>query len=104
MGYHLHSGGRWSGDYLVLDADKLNHAEDYRGCAPVRVKDIVVPSIVTFPVATGQIRQPDDGTQDAIADALWEEEDIPELEPGEPSEADPDEVAQADPDSDDDGE
>ena len=21
IGYHLHAGGRWSGDYLVVDAD-----------------------------------------------------------------------------------
>ena len=27
IGYHLHAGGKWSGDYVVLDIEQLEEAE-----------------------------------------------------------------------------
>ena len=50
VGYHLHSGGKWSGDYLVVDAAMYNdHAEEFMPHAH-RVKEIIVDGKITFPV------------------------------------------------------
>ena len=50
MGYHLHSGGKWSGDYLVVDAIVYaEHSEDFAAHVH-RVKEIVVGDAIDFPV------------------------------------------------------
>eukprot|EP00959_Pyramimonas_sp_CCMP1952_P264408 5529076-Pyramimonas_sp.AAC.1 len=51
MGYHLHSGGRWSGDDLVLDTATYAKNPDGDLRHVHRVKDIIIPDgKFTFPV------------------------------------------------------
>ena len=50
MGYDLRPGGSWSGDYLVLDMNTLNNANNINSLVPIKVKDIVVPEYFTFPM------------------------------------------------------
>ena len=42
VGYHCHPGGKWSGDYLVIDAQDMRHADSIRSYHARRIKDIVV--------------------------------------------------------------
>eukprot|EP00959_Pyramimonas_sp_CCMP1952_P257806 5387648-Pyramimonas_sp.AAC.1 len=57
MGYHVHSGGRWSGDYLVLVAVTCAKNPDGDLCHVHRVKDIIIPGgKFTFPVKDGALR------------------------------------------------
>eukprot|EP00959_Pyramimonas_sp_CCMP1952_P268377 5611436-Pyramimonas_sp.AAC.1 len=57
MGYHLHSGGRWSGDYIVLDTATYAKNPDGELCHVHRVKDIIIPDgKVTYPVKGGTLR------------------------------------------------
>ena len=55
MGYHMHSGNRWSGDYLVLDAEQFTNSSEGRSCHVHRVKDILPPARFTFPIRTGEL-------------------------------------------------
>ena len=50
MGYHPHSGGKWSGDYRVLDVSKYRDRPE--GCAAHvhRVKEIFAPGPAVFPI------------------------------------------------------
>eukprot|EP00959_Pyramimonas_sp_CCMP1952_P397214 8322782-Pyramimonas_sp.AAC.1 len=58
MGYHLHSGGRWSGDYLAIDAATYAKNPDGEHCHAHRVKNIVVPDgRPIFPVREGLLRR-----------------------------------------------
>ena len=41
MGYHARHGGRWSGDYLVIDVAAYSSAPDKRGVYVHRVKEII---------------------------------------------------------------
>ena len=54
VGYHLHSGGKWSGDYLVIDVSAYrDHDEGYN--VPVhRVKESIPPSETVFPIKTAR--------------------------------------------------
>ena len=65
MGYHLHPGGSWSGDYWVLDHETVKHADNINSLHPVRVKDIILPEYFTFPMRDGSLKAPvvsSDGT------------------------------------------
>eukprot|EP00959_Pyramimonas_sp_CCMP1952_P096626 2019733-Pyramimonas_sp.AAC.1 len=53
----LHSGGRWSGDYLVLDMATYAKNPDGDLCHVHRVKDITIPDgKFIFPVKDGTLR------------------------------------------------
>eukprot|EP00959_Pyramimonas_sp_CCMP1952_P460988 9480801-Pyramimonas_sp.AAC.1 len=57
MGYHLHSGGRWSGEYLLLDTATCAKNPDGELCHLHRVKDIIIPNgKFTYPVTEGTLR------------------------------------------------
>ena len=53
MGYVLSAGGHWTGDYLIMDQEKLANADSVSSVEPLPYKDIVVPSHFTFPVKAG---------------------------------------------------
>ena len=55
VGYHIHSGGKWSGDYRVIDVSMYrDHREGYS--VPVhRVKEIFAPGPAVFPIKEGKI-------------------------------------------------
>eukprot|EP00959_Pyramimonas_sp_CCMP1952_P188334 3938575-Pyramimonas_sp.AAC.2 len=57
MGYHLHSGGRWSGDYPAIDAATYAQNPDGEHCHVHRVKDITIPDEgPVCPVREGLLR------------------------------------------------
>eukprot|EP00959_Pyramimonas_sp_CCMP1952_P147215 3081058-Pyramimonas_sp.AAC.1 len=57
MCYNLHSGGRWSGDYLVLGTATCAENPDGELCHVHRVKDIIIPDgKFTHPVKEGTLR------------------------------------------------
>ena len=56
MGYHWHSGLKWSGDYLVVDAETYARYGDGRHCHVMRTKEIEVPDKPSFPVYEGRLR------------------------------------------------
>ena len=55
FGYHMHSGGIWSGDYIVLDHITLLRAMSdggctYRAVTRHRTEELVPPTAFTFPM------------------------------------------------------
>ena len=55
MGYHVHSGGKWSGDHLVVDAEMYAaHAEEFSAHVH-HVKEVVFVENFNFPVHGGTI-------------------------------------------------
>ena len=61
MGLRLECGGHWTGEYLIMDQEKLNNAGSVSSAGePLRFKDITVPSHVTFPVKSGVCKHPED--------------------------------------------
>ena len=60
MGYVLSPGGHWTGDYLIMDQEKLANADTVSSVEPLPYKDSVVPSHFTFPVKAGICKQPED--------------------------------------------
>ena len=54
-GYDTHAGGKWSGDYWIIDATALHEAEAIRNVQPVRVKVISPIDIYKFPVKSGAV-------------------------------------------------
>lgn len=83
MGYHVQSGGRWSKDYLILDSEKLNHADSLCNMDPIRCSELVILSYFEFPVATGKIRQPEASSQ--AQDQIDWEDDEPDAIQDDPS-------------------
>ena len=59
MGYVQYPGGKWTGDYWVLDFDKIASASSINNLHCKRVKDIVVPEYFVFPLSTGKLKQPE---------------------------------------------
>ena len=53
IGYYLHHGGKWSGDYLLYDLEKLTKATDFHHVHLVRVKEMIKPKSIEFPLANG---------------------------------------------------
>ena len=49
MGYHLHSGGKWSGDYLIMDEEAYFQAIDRRRVPVLRVREVVPAMSARFP-------------------------------------------------------
>ena len=67
MGYHLHSGGKWSGDYLVMDTATYAKHPDGRHCHVHRVKDIAIQDgRWAFPVKEGILRHHNPEARDQI--------------------------------------
>jgi hypothetical protein len=59
VGYHLHAGGSWSGDYLVVDLEELGEAEAARDVHIKRIKELDIPlGKWSFPLADGTAQQP----------------------------------------------
>ena len=86
MGYHFHSGGRWSGDYVVLDCERYAMAESPRQCHPFRVKEVILTSGAhQFPIS-GKLRSPTEARivhDHEQAELVWgaddeEEDDVPQ--------------------------
>ena len=55
IGYHLHAGGRWSGDYLVLDAEAYRKRMEGANIPIHRIKEIHLGDSMRFPVKDGTI-------------------------------------------------
>ena len=53
MGYHPKSGGKWSGDYLVIDASAYSSYPDRRYLKVHRVKEWAPHKPIVSPVANG---------------------------------------------------
>ena len=53
IGYHMHSGMKWSNDYLVLDAEQFTNSGDGQRSHVHRIKELIVPPIPSFPIKTG---------------------------------------------------
>ena len=68
VGYHLHSGGRWSGDYLVIDATAYQKRLDGSRIPVHRVKELYYSSPAKFPVQDGTIESlPEEVSEAATA-------------------------------------
>ncbi len=55
IGYHLRAGGRWSGDYLVLDAEAYRKRMEGASVPTHRIKEIHFGDSMRFPVKDGAI-------------------------------------------------
>ena len=71
VGYHLHSGGRWSGDYLVIDAAAYQKRLDGSRIPVHRVKELHYSGPAKFPVKDGTIESLPEEVAEA-ANALGE--------------------------------
>lgn len=56
MGYHLHAGGKWSGEYLVVDVNAFTTAASSADIYVHRVKEVVPKTPICFPVKEGTIK------------------------------------------------
>ena len=56
MGYHTPPGGRWKGDYRVLDLEASARAESTNHVKPFRVREFFPESQLTFPVKDGAVK------------------------------------------------
>ena len=84
IGYHMHNGGLWSGDYLVVDAEAFTSTPSSRTAYVHRVKEITHHGEVKFPVKDGTLKQPDPVDHDrhvTEANAVFgkEEDDLARL-------------------------
>ncbi len=67
VGYHLHSGGRWSGDYLLVDAAAYQKRLDGSRIPVHRVKEIHYVGPATFPIKDGTIESlPEEAAEAAV--------------------------------------
>ena len=105
LGYHSSPGGKWTGDYWVIDAETLAHADSIHHVKPLRVKDIVVPDYPTFPVRDGSLKQPEMSRQQVeVQDAIDVSHETAEPDPADEfdqiiAEMDPDVREEHPPDS-----
>ena len=58
VGYHTHPGGKWSGDYWIIDVSDMVNADSVFFVHARRIGNIVVPDYATFPVRDGVVKQP----------------------------------------------
>ena len=49
----MHSGMKWSNDYLVLDAEQFTNFGDGQRIHVHRIKELIVPPIPSFPIKIG---------------------------------------------------
>ena len=57
-GYHMHNGGKWSGDYLVVDADAFTSTPSSKSAYVHRVKEITHDGLIVFPVKMERCNNP----------------------------------------------
>ena len=50
VGYHLHSGGKWSGDYKVLDVNMYRDRPEHCAVHVHRIKEIHAAGPAEFPI------------------------------------------------------
>ncbi len=65
LGYHLHSGGLWSGDQLVQDAEAYQKRIEGASIPVHRMKDIHLGTTLRFPVQDGSIKSLPEEAQEA---------------------------------------
>ena len=56
MGYHLHAGGKWSQDYLVIDVETYQNASSWREVSIRRVREVFPRKTTYYPAKTGKLR------------------------------------------------
>ena len=59
MGYHIHAGGKWSGDYLVVDADAYQQRPDRANVKVHRTREIIPTLPPVFPALNGALQHAD---------------------------------------------
>ena len=59
IGYHAHNGGKWSGYYLVVDAEVLASCPSSQTVHVHRIKEIVPDEKLNFPIRDGSLKNPD---------------------------------------------
>ena len=55
MGYHVHRGGKWSGDYLVVDAEMYAARAENLSAHVHRVTESVFDDNLSFPIRDGKL-------------------------------------------------
>ena len=68
MGYHVPPGGRWKGDFRVLDLEVCEKAESFNDVRFFRVKEIFPESQLTFPVKDGSVKTAVPGILEEVRD------------------------------------
>ena len=71
IGYHTHSGGKWSGDYFVVSKDDYCNTEVERDTHIQRVKEVFPHKSLVFAATTRQFRRAyefDDGRRESFAE------------------------------------
>ena len=63
-GYHVHNGGKWSGDYLVIDAEALTSSDSQYRAYVHRVKEVIQHGAFIFPMKEGTLRHEDPKDQE----------------------------------------
>ena len=58
MGYHLHAGGKWSGDYYVISRTSYEEKDAERDIYLKRVKEVFPSAPLKFPIKDGTLRRP----------------------------------------------
>jgi hypothetical protein len=53
LGYHLQPGGKWSGDYIVVELQELKAQRHYKHASIQRVKEAAKPCEFAFPLKKG---------------------------------------------------
>ena len=53
LGYHLQPGGKWSGDYIVVELNELKTSRHFKNASLQRVVEVVKPSEYIFPLKKG---------------------------------------------------
>ena len=55
-GYHLHAGGKWSQDYLIVDVETYQNASSWREVSIRRVREVFPRKTTYFPAQTGKLK------------------------------------------------
>ena len=72
VGYHIHSGGRWSHDYLVIDAGSYSSHPDKLHVHVHRIREIIPTLPPQFPVANGTVRHSEPVDEERRLASLWQ--------------------------------
>ena len=54
VGYQINSGGKWSGDYKVIDVKMFRDRPEHRAVHVHTIKEIFAPGPAEFPVKEGK--------------------------------------------------
>ena len=83
MGYHFHAGGKWSGDYFVMDWNAFKNATSHVDAYVHRTREVVLQKPLKFPVKTGELRNEDpilNPQQPPLADVEDQDEVVPRVD------------------------